>query len=106
MDLRCFSVTILAVLSLVRLGAATNASFSIQRQNGVDWLVKPNGERFFSFGVCVVSQGASRQEFNPTNPGYAAFQHYENSNRWAAATLQRLKSWKVTTIGGWSDFGA
>src|SRR2546423_759188 len=106
MDLRYCSIAILAVLSLVRLEAGTNTSFSIQRQNGVDWLVKPNGERFFSFGVCVVSQGASRQEFNPTNPGYAAFQHYDNSNRWAAATLHRLKSWKFTTIGGWSDFGA
>jgi len=107
MDLRSYFFTVsLVALSLLRIEAATKAPFSVQRQNGVDWLVKPNGERFFSFGVCVVSQGASREDFNPTNPGYASFQHYENSNRWAAATLQRLKSWKFTTIGGWSDFGA
>ena len=57
-------------------------------------------------GVCVVNQGASRERFNPSNPAYAAFQHYENSNRWAEATLKRLESWRFTTVGGWSDFSA
>jgi len=90
---------------LVSFGS-TNAPFSLQQQKEVDWLVKPNGERFFSLGVCVVSQGASREEFNPTNPGYAAFRYYQSSNEWAADTLKRLTSWKFTTIGGWSDFRA
>jgi hypothetical protein len=90
----------------LRASAVTNAPFSLQQHNGADWLVKPNGERFFSLGVCVVNQGATRENFSPTNPGYAAFQHYESSNHWAAATLQRLKSWNFTTIGGWSDFAA
>ena len=80
--------------------------FSIQRHGETVWLVKPNGERFFSLGVCVVSQGASRQEFNPVNPGYAAWQHYADSNLWARATLKRLKAWGFTTVGGWSDFQA
>src|SRR5262245_61168741 len=57
--------------------------FSIEQQNGISWLVKPNGNRFFSFGVCCVSQGASRKEFDPKNPGYAAWQHYVDSNHWA-----------------------
>ncbi len=91
---------------LLSSGAATNDSFSIQQREGIYWLTKPDGERFFSLGVCVVNQGASRDRFNPTNPGYAAFQHYENSNRWAKATLNRLKSWKFTTVGGWSDYPA
>src|SRR6266404_627581 len=88
------------------LGAATNAPFSIQQREGTSWLVKPNGERFFSLGVCVVTMGASREDFDPENPGYAAFRHYENSNRWAEATLKRLESWKFTTISGWSDYAA
>src|SRR5439155_1479490 len=37
---------------------------------------------------------------------YAAYEHYENSNRWAEAALKRLKLWKFTTVGGWSDLGA
>src|SRR5439155_24821763 len=38
-------------------------------------------------------------------PAYAAWQHYPDSNQWAEATLSRLRSWGMTTIGGWSDFG-
>ena len=81
-------------------------AFSLQERDGQSWLVRPNGERFFSFGVCVVDQGASRADFNPTNPGYAAWQHYRDSNHWAETTLKRLKSWGFTTVGGWSDFEA
>lgn len=101
---KSFITISLLALSLLRSGAANNDPFFIQQRGGISWLTKPNGERFFSLGVCVVNQGASRERFNPTNPSYAAFQHYENSNRWAEATLKRLKSWKFTTAGGWSDF--
>jgi hypothetical protein len=93
-------------LSLLGEGATTNAPYSIQQGDGVSWLTKPDGGRFFSLGVCCVNQGASPEEFSPANPGYAAFQYYENSSRWAAATLMRLKSWKFTTVGGWSDYRA
>jgi len=82
----------LLALSLLRGGAAPNAPFSIQERAGITWLAKPDGERFFSLGVCVVNPGAGREQFSLTNPGYAAFQHYDNSNRWAEATLRRLKS--------------
>jgi hypothetical protein len=81
-------------------------AFSVQQRDGVDWLVRPSGERFFSLGVCVVTSGVSRNEFDPKNPGYAARQDYSESNQWAEATLKRLKSWGFTTIGGWSDFQA
>src|SRR5215471_11516923 len=77
--------------------------FSIQQQDKKTWLVKPNGEKFFSLGVCCVNQGALREEFDSANPGYAAWQHYPDSNVWAKATLQRLKNWGFTTVGG-SDF--
>src|SRR5262245_14360873 len=94
-----------AGLNLASFGM-TSTPFSLKQQNEVDWLIKPNGTRFFSLGVCVVSQGASREDFNPTNPGYAAFRYYQSSNDWAADTLKRLTSWKFTTVGGWSDFRA
>lgn len=83
---------------------STNGAFSIQQQGETAWLVKPNGDRFFSLGVCCVSQGASRKDFDPANPAYAAWQHYADSNAWVKATLQRLKAWGFTTVGGWSDF--
>ena len=101
-----FITTSLLAFSLLCAEADTNAPFSIQQRDGISWLTRPDGERFFSLGVCCVNQGASREKFSLTNPGYAAFQHYENSNRWAEATWQRLKSWKFTTVGGWSDYPA
>src|SRR5262245_13819313 len=85
-------------------GVSANPGFSIQQQDGTAWLVRPGGQRFFSLGVSVVSQGASPKDFDPANPGYAAWQHYADSNLWAASTLKRLKAWGFTTVGGWSDF--
>src|SRR5512133_91657 len=95
---------LMILLALPQPGAARG--FSIQTTNGRAWLVRPDGSRFFSLGVCVVDQGASRPNFSSTNPGYAAFQHYADSNDWAAATVRRLKSWGFRTIGGWSDYRA
>src|SRR6266478_7784463 len=36
----------------VAAGRSLNPPFSIQRQNQSFWLVRPNGDRFFSLGVC------------------------------------------------------
>jgi hypothetical protein len=80
-----------------------NPPFSIQQTESGWWLLSPEGKPFFSLGVCVVTEGTSRSAFDSENPGYAAWQHYPSSNAWADATLQRLKSWKFTTVGGWSD---
>jgi Glycosyl hydrolases family 43 len=85
---------------------AVPRGFCIRTNGDRCWLVRPDGTQFFFFGVCVVDLGSSRETFCPTNPGYAAFQHYSDSNAWAAATLNRLKSWNFTTIGGWSDYRA
>jgi len=98
--------TCFVALGLLAAETEATAPFSIQQQGETSWLARPGGERFFSLGVCVVNQGASREQFNPTNPAYAAFRYYENSNRWAEATLKRLRSWRFTTAGGWSDFAA
>src|SRR5687768_9804915 len=83
---------------------SSNLPFSIVEKGGQSWLVRPDGKPFFSLGVCVVTEGASRKDFNPANPGYAAWQHYADSNQWAQATTKRLKNWGFTTVGGWSDF--
>src|SRR3954453_3434725 len=80
--------------------ASTNLSapHTIAQRNGKYWLQKPEGERFFSLGVCVVDQGQAQTNFDAANPGYTAWQHYGDSNEWARATLKRLTSWGFTTI--------
>ena len=93
-------------LVAVAEGLSLNPPFSIQRQAQAAWLVRPNGERFFSLGICCVNQGVARKDFDPANPGYAGWQHYVDSNLWANTTVKRLKSWGFITVGGWSDFRA
>jgi hypothetical protein len=74
----------------------------VQDQQG--WsLVSPEGQKFFSRGVCVVTQGTPREKYDPERPAYAAWRHYDSPLAWADATVRRLKSWRFTTIGGWSD---
>ena len=89
-----------------RAAPSSNQSpgFLVVRQEGKWWLISPARERFFSMGVCVVSRGSSKEEFDAENPSYAAWQHYADSQQWAAATLARLNSWGFTTAGGWSDY--
>jgi hypothetical protein len=93
-------------LVAVAEGHFLNPPFSIQQQAQTAWLVRPNGESFFSLGICCVNQGVARKDFDPANPGYAGWQHYGDSNLWANSTVKRLKSWGFTTVGGWSDFHA
>ena len=101
------AVTSLLALSLSRGSAAdTYVPFTVQQRDGDFWLTGHDGRRFFSMGVCCVNQGFSPDKFNPTNPSYAAFQHYADSNLWAKTTLKRLASWGFTTVGGWSDYAA
>ena len=82
----------------------SRAGFSITQGPEGNWLVSPSGERFFSLGVCCVNQGASPEQFDPENPGYAAWQNYLDATQWAEVALGRLRSWGFTTVGAWSDY--
>jgi len=106
----CVAVTLSFVLLLLSHASAADSArsgapaFSV-RSDDVNWsLVLPEGKPFFSLGVCVFTQGTSREYFDRENPGYAAWQHYPSPVAWADDSLRRLKSWGFTTAGGWSDF--
>lgn len=79
--------------------------FTLRQTNSAWWLCSPEGGRFFSVGICLVTRGASRDGFDRENPGYASWQHYPDDRAWADETLHRLKSWNFTTIGAWSHHG-
>jgi hypothetical protein len=78
--------------------------FSLRDDDGQWSLVAPDGRRFFSRGVCVLDEGTPRAKYSPARPAYAAWRHYQSPGAWADAALRRLKSWRFTTVGGWSDF--
>ncbi|NWF88348.1 MAG: hypothetical protein HXY50_02690 [Ignavibacteriaceae bacterium] len=84
---------------------STNISkrFSLKQFNDQWWLVTPEGKPFFSRGVCCVNTGLAFDEYNQSNPGYAAWHHFENPAAWARNTVDSLTSWGYTTIGGWSS---
>jgi hypothetical protein len=85
-------------------GERRAAATSLQQHEAGWWLVAPDGRRFFSLGMCGVSQGTPQASFDLENPSYGAWQHHATPNAWADATLRRLKSWGMTTVGAWSDF--
>jgi hypothetical protein len=68
------------------------------------WFVAPNGEKFFSLGVCMFNRGLEGEAFNPNKPFYTASRHYDSPAAWAHSSLARLRSWGFTTVGGWSDY--
>lgn len=77
--------------------------FSLKQEAGKWWLVSPQGDPFFSKGVCLVTRGASREAWDPENPGYASWRYHDDDTAWAEETLRRLNLWTFTTIGAWSD---
>jgi hypothetical protein len=95
-----------SVQSISVAAGASGCSFSLSVHDGISWLVDPDGKRFFSLGVCVVDRGIAPGEYDPGKPGYASWRHYPDPAAWANATLRRLRSWRFTTIGGWSDAAA
>ena len=89
---------------LAATAAASPKPFSIEHRDGQTWLIRPNGQRFFSLGVCCVDMGTLPEKRDRANPSYSAWSHHTGATHWAEATLTRLKTWGFTTVGGWSDF--
>src|SRR5688500_9282220 len=83
---------------------AAAKAFAVRRDESRWSLVAPDGKHFFSLGVCCVSQGPSRADYDPENPSYARWRFYDEPAAWADNSLRRLKSWGFTTVGGWSDY--
>jgi len=79
-------------------------AFTVRELDGRWSLMTPAGQPFFSTGVCLVTQGTSRGDYDTENPACAAWQHYPDAGAWADATAWRLKGWGFSTIGAWSDF--
>lgn len=68
------------------------------------WHFRSNtGSSFWSLGTCCTGPGATWDEYNPQNPGYAAHKLFPNSKAWVNHTLDTLKANGFNSIGGWSD---
>jgi hypothetical protein len=88
------------------IDAPLSTRCTIRQDSSGCWFVCPKGEPFFSLGVCMFNQGSDIADYAPARPSYTALRHYASDVDWADASLQRLKSWRFTTVGGWSDYRA
>lgn len=80
---------------------APHARWSTASRQGVQWLVTPCGEHFFSTGVNVVDGGAKARKIKGRIHYYwGGFQ--PDLQSWAAAARQRLHDWGFNTVGAWS----
>jgi len=77
--------------------------YSLAKENGVYHFVGPDGNRFWSIGVCCVNEGLKPENYSPDNPGYASFRLYKSDKDWAIDTLTKLRDWNINTLGGWSN---
>jgi hypothetical protein len=80
---------------------APHARWSTESRQGVQWLVTPCGEHFFSNGVNVVDGGATARQLQGRIHYYwGRFQ--PDLPSWAAVARQRLHAWGFNTAGAWS----
>jgi hypothetical protein len=71
------------------LSAAPHSRWSVDRRDGIAWLINPCGERFFSIGVNVIDGGAPPVA---QRTGYYWKPLYPDREAWARATRSRLLS--------------
>ncbi len=76
-----------------KLKSQETGFFRVEKMGGRWWLVTPEGNVFFSKGVCNVNA----QPESPSSPPAPA-----DLNKWAAETARLLKKWNFNTVGAWS----
>jgi hypothetical protein len=70
-------------------------------ENGVHWLLAPNGEKFYGSGVNGVDAGSPPEEIEG-RPAYYLWNLYASIDDWAATVRDRLKKWGFNHLGAWN----
>jgi hypothetical protein len=78
--------------------------FHTEKIDGRWWLVTPDGNAFFSKGVCHISFEGDHSPKLGYYPYEKAVQaKYGSEGKWAEATALRLKEWNFNTVSAWSS---
>jgi hypothetical protein len=88
---RSFSVT----------STAESPHWGLTVQDGVHWLLAPNGEKFYGSGVNGVDGGSPSEEVGG-RPAYYLPNLYASIDDWAATVRDRLKKWGFNHLGAWN----
>jgi len=75
--------------------------WGLMRENGVDWLRTPDGQKFYGCGVNGVNAGIAPDQVQG-RPAYYLWSLYSSEEAWAAATRARLVQWGFNHLGAWS----
>lgn len=70
---------------------------------GTYWLTNRDCHENWSFGVCVVDKGVSKEKYDLKNPSYGSWQFFPNDEAWANDALRTLSQSGFNTIGAWSE---
>jgi hypothetical protein len=70
-------------------------------EDGVHWLLAPNGEKFYGSGVNAVDAGSPPEEVYG-RPAYYLPNLYASIDDWAATIRDRLKKWGFNHLGAWN----
>ena len=95
----------LAALASVAQSAWAGGFVRAVEENGVCWLVDPDGKRLFSRGVDGVNPGVALADYDQANPAYCGLRLYPSVEKWRQAAAERLEKWGFNTAGGGSDRG-
>jgi hypothetical protein len=102
----CLCAGFLALLAGARalgctLDDAPGTRWSVARSGGIDWLVTPCGEDFFSVGVNVLDGGAPQRQVGD-RLWYSWTAFAPTLNAWTDEMRGRLDQWGFNSAGGWS----
>jgi hypothetical protein len=90
-----------AVAVLVVAARVAPAAWTVAKSDdGVWWLVAPEGRRVYSRGVNIVDRGERRKS---DHPGFHWQDHFATVDDWRRVTRDDLLHWGFNTRGAWSD---
>jgi len=81
---------------------APRPRWTVHGANGVDWLVDPCGDRFYSVGVNVLDSEVPKLPLPDGRTRYEWRRFYPSLAAWHDDTLRRLRGWGFNTAGAWS----
>jgi len=97
---------VIQLLVVMTSALASDGFFTVGQQNGRWWFFDPEGEIFFSTGVCVTNPEGYYAPDLGYSPYYVNIMNlYGSEEAWAEVTLDRLEQWNFNTLGAWSDIG-
>jgi hypothetical protein len=101
-----FLVVLLTLLTcsssvLAQAGAPQNKWSTVER-GGVQWLIDPDGNPFYSKGVNIVTPGRDTEK-SRAGQAYCWTNFYPSVDLWRTQVSRQLREWGFNTLGGWSD---